>query len=213
MKHVLLIGANGDTARQLIPRLLELDDIKLTLFLRHAERMQQLQSDRVTLRSGDANNIGDLRDAVAGKNIVISTMGGLDLDTKTANIIAAMKEADVRRLIVISAGGIYDELPTKFNTWDKSMVGEYRPINFRTAELVEQSGLVYTVLRPVWLTDSFSEEYELTEKGETYKGTETSRASVARFIANVVREPSLYSNANLGISQPNTEGNKPLAYR
>ncbi|MFH4176155.1 NAD(P)H-binding protein [Acinetobacter baumannii] len=45
------------------------------------------------------------------------------------------------------------------------MVGYTRPINLRTAEVIEQSSLQYTILRPVWLTDKSIEEYELTQKG------------------------------------------------
>jgi hypothetical protein len=93
------------------------------------------------------------------------------------------------------------------------MVGQYRPINLNSAEIAERSALTYTVLRPVWLTDKPTDEFQLTRKGETYKGTETSRASIGRFIADLVKEPQRYANQNLGISQPNTDGHRPAAYR
>lgn len=213
MKNVILIGANGSTSKEIIPRLLEQDDVKLTLFLRRASRMQHMQSDRVNVVEGDAAELADLKRAIRGQDIVISTMGGMDLDAKTANIVKAMKEVGARHVIVISAGGIYDELPEPFNAWDKRMVGQYRPINLKTAEVAEQSGLTYTVLRPVWLTDKPTEEFQLTRKGETYKGTETSRASIGRFVADLVKDPQRYANQNLGISQLNTDGDRPAAYR
>ncbi|WP_237561398.1 SDR family oxidoreductase [Frateuria defendens] len=213
MKNVILIGANGRTSREIIPRLLEQDDVRLTLFLRRASRLQFLQSDRVRLVEGDATNMADLREAIRGQDIVVSTMGGMDLDVKTANIVSAMKDEGARRIIVISAGGIYDELPEPFNAWDKRMAGQYRPVNLRTAQVVEQSSLTYTILRPVWLTDKPTEVFQLTKKGETYKGTETSRASIGRFVADVVKNPALHANENLGISQPGTDGDRPAAYR
>ncbi|MFB8831191.1 SDR family oxidoreductase [Azotobacter sp. CWF10] len=213
MKNVILIGAHGSTSKEIIPRLLEQDDVKLTLFLRRASRMQHMQSDRVNVVEGDATELADLKRAIRGQDIVISTMGGMDLDAKTANIVKAMKEVGARHVIVISAGGIYDELPEPFNAWDKRMVGQYRPINLKTAEVAEQSGLTYTVLRPVWLTDKPTEEFQLTRKGETYKGTETSRASIGRFVADLVKDPQRYANQNLGISQLNTNGDRPAAYR
>ncbi|SFA96921.1 SDR family oxidoreductase [Azotobacter beijerinckii] len=213
MKNVILIGANGSTSKEIIPRLLEQDDVKLTLFLRRASRMQHMQSDRVNVVEGDAAELADLKRAIRGQDIVISTMGGMDLDAKTANIVKAMKEVGARYVIVISAGGIYDELPEPFNARDKRMVGQYRPINLKTAEVAEQSGLTYTVLRPVWLTDKPTEEFQLTRKGETYKGTETSRASIGRFVADLVKDPQRYANQNLGISQLNTDGDRPAAYR
>lgn len=155
----------------------------------------------------------DLRAAIQGQEIVISTLGGMDLDIKTENIVKVMRELRVKRLIAISAGGIYDELSEPFNSWDKQVVGYTRPTNLRTAEVIEHSPLEYTILRPVWLTDKSSEEFQLTKKGEVFKGTETSRASLGRFIANIVENPQLHIRENLGISQPNTEGDRPAAYR
>ena len=65
------------------------------------------------------------------------------------------------------------------------MVGETRPVNLRTADLIERSSLRHTILRPVWLTFEPTEEFELTQKGEPFKGTETSRASIGRFVADL----------------------------
>jgi uncharacterized protein YbjT (DUF2867 family) len=213
MKNVILIGANGHTSQEIIPRLLLQKDVQLTLFLRNASRLQDMESDRVKVVEGDATSVADLSRAIKGQDIVISTMGGNDLDFKTANILQAMKDTGSRHFIVVSAGGIYDELPEPFNTWDKRMVGGDRIINRRVADETEQSGLTYTVLRPVWLTNKPVEDYQLTRKGEQYKGTETSRASLARFIAEVVANPERYANQNLGISQTDTEGSRPAAYR
>lgn len=213
MKNVILIGANGHTSREIIPRLQEQQDVRLTLFLRRANRMQSRKSDRVDIVEGDARNIDDLRRAVKGQEIVVSTLGGMDLDATTANIVQAMEEAGVRRLVAISAGGIYDELPRPFNAWDKRIVGYTRPINLKAAQAIERSSLEYTILRPVWLTDDASEAFTLTRKGETYKGTETSRASIGRFVADIVRNPAQHIGENLGISQPDTDGDRPAAYR
>ncbi|WP_372380919.1 NAD(P)H-binding protein [Xanthomonas sp. NCPPB 1754] len=213
MKNVILIGANGSTSREIIPRLLKQDDVKLTLLLRRASRMQSMRSDRVSVVEGDATSVAELTRAIRRQEIVISTLGGIDLDVKTANVVRAMKEVGARHIVVTSAGGIYEELPAAFNVWDKGMVGQYRPINLQAAEVAEQSGLDYTVLRPVWLTNKPSEEFELTSKGETYKGTETSGASIGRFMADLVKDPQRYAKQNLGISQPNTDGDRPAAYR
>lgn len=204
-KKVLIIGANGRTSAEIIPRLLEINNVKLKLFLRQSQRLDNLKSDRVELFEGDATKESDLKNAIQGQDIVISTMGGMDLDSKTANIVKAMREVKSHRLIVISAGGIWDELPEPFNTWDKAMVGSYRPVNLRTAQVVEGSDLDYTVLRPVWLTDEPTEEFTLTYKGEKYQGRHTSRASIARFITNIVQDPTLYSRQDVGISQTGSE--------
>jgi hypothetical protein len=93
------------------------------------------------------------------------------------------------------------------------MVGYTRPTNLKTADAIEKPSLDYTLLRPVWLTNKSTEEVELTRKGETFKGTETSRASLGRFIAQLVEHPERHVNDDLGISQPDTGGDRPAAYR
>ncbi len=213
MKNVVILGANGHTSREIIPRLLEQEDVKLTLFLRRADRLKNINSDRVRVIEGDASKPDALREALRGQDIVISTMGGMDLGEKTELVVVVMEELSVPRLIAISAGGIYDELPEPFNSWDKGITGYTRPTNLKAAEVIEASSLKYTILRPVWLTDKSIEDFELTRKGETFKGTETSRASIGRLVANIVAEPTLYANENLGVSQPHTEGDRPAAYR
>ena len=214
MKKVIVIGANGLTAQQVISRLIKQPNVQLSLFVRQASKLHIVHDDKqINIFEGDAINMDDLRAAIQGQEIVISTLGGMDLDIKTENIVNVMRELRVKRLIAISAGGIYDELSEPFNSWDKQVVGYTRPTNLRTAEVIEHSPLEYTILRPVWLTDKSSEEFQLTKKGEVFKGTETSRASLGRFIANIVENPQLHIRENLGISQPNTEGDRPAAYR
>ena len=202
------------SAQQVISRLIKQPNVQLSLFVRQASKLHIVHDDKqINIFEGDAINMDDLRAAIQGQEIVISTLGGMDLDIKTENIVKVMRELRVKRLIAISAGGIYDELSEPFNSWDKQVVGYTRPTNLRTAEVIEHSPLEYTILRPVWLTDKSSEEFQLTKKGEVFKGTETSRASLGRFIANIVENPQLHIRENLGISQPNTEGDRPAAYR
>lgn len=213
MKNVILIGANGLTSKEIIARLLEQDDVRLTLFLRNAKRLGKIDSRHVKVFEGDAREYNSVKAALQGQDIVISTMGGMDLGDKTGVLVEIMEELGVHRLIAISAGGIYDELPEPFNTWDKEMAGYTRPTNLKMAEVIECSSLQYTILRPVWLTNKAAEAFELTHKGEIYKGTETSRASLGRFIANIVQQPALHIGDNLGISLPFSDGDRPAGYR
>ena len=52
-------------------------------------------------------------------------------------------------------------------------------------------------------------DYELTRKGEPFKGTVVSRKSVADLIVKVILSPDLHVGANLGINKPNTDSDKP----
>lgn len=213
MKNVIIIGANGRTARQIIPRLAEQDDVALTLFARRPQRLTGVAPEGTSLIDGDAHDEAALRSALAGQDIVIVALGGPDLDETTANVVRAAEETGARRIIAVNAGGIYDELPEPFNSWDFERAGRTRPTNLRAAEAIEQSSLDYTILRPVWLTDRDVTDVQLTQKGEAYKGTETSRASLGQFIADLVSDPEEHVGENLGIAQPGTDGDRPAAYR
>lgn len=213
MEKVIVLGANGLTAQQVISQLINQHDVQLTLFVRQTSKLHTVLYKQINIFEGDATNMDDLRAAIKGQDIVISTLGDRELDIKTGNIVKVMVELGVKRLIAISAGGIYDELPEPFNSWDKQMVGYTRPINLKTTEVIENSLLEYTLLRPVWLTEKPSENFELTKKGEIFKGTETSRASLGRFIVDMVENPQLHIRENLDISQPDTEGDRPAAYQ
>ena len=72
----------------------------------------------------------------------------------------------------------------------------------RLADVIESSGLEYTILRPDWFTDADEVDYELTKKGEPEKGTAISRKSIAAFIATIIENPEKHSRENLGIAKP-----------
>jgi uncharacterized protein YbjT (DUF2867 family) len=213
MTRVALIGANGRSAREITSRLLGRESVELTLFLRRPERLDQATREMARVVAGDAHDREALAAALTSQDIVIVALGGMDLDETTANVVDVAEASSVPRIVTINAGGIYDELPEPFNAWDFSRAGDTRPVNLRAAEVVEASSLEYTILRPVWLTNKPDLEVVLTRKGEQFRGTETSRASVAQFIVSIVDEPARRVGENLGITQPNTDGDKPAAYR
>ena len=213
MKNVIVVGANGRSAREITHRLAQADDLKLTLFARRPARLSDVAADGMTLLGGDARHQRTLRSALTGQDIVIVALGGPDLHDTTGNVVRAAEESGARRIITINAGGIYGELPEPFNSWDFERAGHTRPANLSAARVVEQSSLEYTILRPVWLTNKNVTEVELTRKGEVYKGTETSRASLGAFVATIVADPESFVGENLGIAQPNTDGDMPAAYR
>ena len=105
--------------------------------------------------------------------------------------------------------GIYDEVPGKFGEWYHREIGAYLPPFRRAADAIEASGLDYTILRPAWLTDENEVDYETTERNEPFKGTEVSRKSVADLIVKLIDTPKRSVRGNLGVNEPNTDGDKP----
>lgn len=190
MKKVIIIGATGSLAQYVIEVLKQLDNVVLTLFVRSKNRLPKNIATDCTVIEGDAMNYNDLKNAVAGQDIVYVNLAG-NLEAMTKNIVKALQETGVKRIIAISSIGIY-ETPLK------SVLVPYRKL----ADVIESSNLDYTILRPDWFTNTNEIDYAITHKGEPEKGSAISRKSIATFIATLVENPELHKNENLGISKP-----------
>ncbi|MEB0260048.1 MULTISPECIES: NAD(P)H-binding protein [unclassified Mucilaginibacter] len=104
-----------------------------------------------------------MKAAVKGQDIVYINLAG-DLEAMTKNIVAAMKEKGVNKVIFISSIGIYC-MPLK------PVLNAYR----KSADVIEDSGLDYMILRPEWFSNDDQINYETTpksapEKAEPYHG-------------------------------------------
>lgn len=190
MKKILIIGAGGSLAQYVIQAAKQLDDVELNLFVRNKNRLLKSNADSCIVFEGDAMIYNNVKDAVAGQDIIYVNLAG-NLEIMANNIVKAMKETGVKRIIAISSIGIY-ETPLK------SVLKPYRQL----ADVIEASGLDYTILRPDWFTNADEVDYRLTRKGEPETGTAISRKSIAAFINTVFADPGLYQKENLGISKP-----------
>jgi uncharacterized protein YbjT (DUF2867 family) len=190
MKKVIIIGASGSLAGYIIEELGKQKGVHQTLFVRRKNRLQKSSIANATVVEGDVMDYAKLKDAIAGQDIVYVNLAG-DLEAMAKNIVKAMKETGVERIIAISSIGIYKE-PLK------SVLIPYRKL----ANEIEGSGLAYTILRPEWFTDVDEIDYALTHKGEPETGSAISRKSIAAFVAGIIQNPALHERENLGISKP-----------
>jgi len=190
MKNLLIIGAGGNIASLVIDLLKEKKDVQLTLYLRSARRLRMSPPPGCRVIEGDVLDYPKLKAAMTGQDIVYINLAG-DLEAMTRNIVRAMKEAGVRRVILISSIGIYDK-PLR------AVLKPYRA----AADAIEGSGLDYTVLRPAWFTGVEEVDYELTHKGKPEKGSVISQKSLAAFIVELIEQPDLYVGESLGINKP-----------
>lgn len=212
MKKVLVLGAGGQIARWVIAMLANDDGIEQTLFLRHVRKLRGKVPGNAHVIEGDVLDREKLDVAMRGQDIVYANLTGDELDKQAKSVIAAMQAAGEQRLVFVTSLGIYNELPGKFQQWNKAMIGEDLKPFRRAADAIEASGLDYTILRPAWLQDADEIDYETTEKGAVFKGTEVSRKSVADLIVKIIRTPTLHSRGNIGIDKPGSDGDKPSFY-
>lgn len=192
MKNVMVIGASGNIAKRVIEMLVQKDEINLTLFLRDKNRLRNKNVSKCRIIEGDVLNYNQLKNATNGQDIVYVNLAG-DLEAMAKNIVKAMAETGVKRLIFISSIGIYD-VPLR------PALKPYR----KAADVIEASDLEYTILRPTWFTNAEEVDYEITKKGEPEKGSVISQKSLATFITKIIESPEKYIRENLGINKPNS---------
>ena len=212
MQTVLIIGANGKVSIEATKLFLEDSNFNVDLFLRNAHRIPDYASNRVTVYEGDAKNSKDLEQALDKVDVVFASLSG-SLDIEAQAIVDAMSKKDVKRLIFVAAPGIYDELPAKFNEFNKSQFGDKQTKYRKAADNKEASTLDYTIIRPAWLTFKNETDYEVTSKDTQFRGTEVSRRSIASLAVRIAKNPELYSKENIGVNKPNTDGDKPAWFK
>jgi uncharacterized protein YbjT (DUF2867 family) len=169
------------------------------LFLRNKSRLRNKdiskpasQAGRCHIIEGNVLNFNQLTEVITGQDIVYANLSG-ELEAMAKNIVKAMEETGVKKLIFISSIGIYD-VPLK------TVLIPYR----KAVDVIESSGLEYTVLRPTWFTNADEVDYEITKKGEPEKGSIISKKSLATFITKIIESPENYIRDNLGINKPNS---------
>ncbi|MFD1440379.1 SDR family oxidoreductase [Lacticaseibacillus hegangensis] len=214
MSNVLILGANGQIARLAEKQLLSEPKHHLTLFLRNAKRLEITDPDRESVIEGDATDPDALSEAMADIDIVYANLGGgQTIETQAKAVVQAMDRAKVSRLIWISTLGIYDEVPGAFGKWNHQQLdGGYLEPYTAAAKVIENSNLDYTIIRPAWLQNNDTVDYELTHRDDLFKGTEVSRKSVADLVTKLINDPKKYVKDSLGVSQPHTDGPKPSFY-
>jgi nucleoside-diphosphate-sugar epimerase len=110
MTRVLILGANGQLARNTTRVFLEKTDVALTLYLRRASRLRNPDPVRVKIVEGDVLDAVALRAAMQSQDAVYANLAG-DMARQTRAIIDAVHSVGLKRLIFVSSMGIYGEVP------------------------------------------------------------------------------------------------------
>lgn len=199
MKNVLLLGATGTAGSALTKKLLTDTDCHLTLFARHAKD-KYAETDRITVVNGDAENLNELKAIMPGQDVIYCAVSGDALSKVAENIVAAMMESSVNRLIFMGAAGIYNEIPDEIDGEDNLDNEPAQIPNCKAVDVVEASSLNYTVLRPGYLGEGDENDFVLTIKGEAAKGYTTPIPALVKFAVQLIMDDRLYSRESVSIT-------------
>lgn len=125
MTKIAILGAAGQIAQLVEPMLLKKDNIDMILYLRHPNKLKQINEAREKVIKGDASNFNELKEALTDVDLVYANLAGANIEEQAKTVVKAMDANNIKRLIWISSLGIYNEVPGKFGEWNKNILGSY----------------------------------------------------------------------------------------
>ena len=154
---------------------------------------------------GDALDAAVARSVVADADAVVVTVGGAAGSKRhraevTRSMIAAMRDAGVRRLLVHSSLGVGDSMnlmPGPARVFARTVLGPALADHAEQEAAVAASGLDWTVVRPGGLSDgpaTGAVVAQETAEGRAMKGR-IARADVAAYIVSILDEPGTFGRA------------------
>ncbi|TFG70031.1 MAG: SDR family oxidoreductase [Anaerolineales bacterium] len=196
---LVVFGSTGKTGLEIVKQSLA-QGFEVTAFLRDPSRMP-FTNDRLQCIAGDVLNLMDVQKAVQKPDAVICALGTNSLakttirSEGTANIITAMNDQQIKRLVVISAMGVAESWPTLSfinKLFFAILLRNTRLDHEKQEALVKKSGLDWTIVRPSGLTDTSVTGVYATGENIRAVTSKIARADVAHFILK-----ELLDNANI----------------
>ncbi len=205
---LIIFGATGTIGRQLVLQALAMGH-QVTAFVRDPARMADIQHTNLTFATGDAFSATDVRKAMQGQDAALVALGagrkgGIRAEG-TKNVLEAMQQTGVRRLVCQSTLGCGDSQGNLNFFWKNVMFGWFLKDAFLDHELQERhirnSAVDWTIVRPAAFTDGpatgqFRHGFPAKDRSITLK---ISRADVAMFMLSQL-DSDLYLRKTPGLS-------------
>ncbi len=212
-RRIMVLGATGKTGTQIIRQALE-SGHDVAALVRDPARLA-INDPKLKVVTGDVLDAASVERGLAGGyDAVISALGVFhreprtELSRGTANVIRAMQQHGIRRLVVISSLGAGDSKgqgSLLARILQSFLLKHVLADKDRQEEAIKASGLDWTILRPPQLTDEPAIRDDLvvwsgavTREKKTWK---VSRASVARAALQAVTG-NRHLHAAVNISDP-----------
>lgn len=197
-----MFGATGATGARVVAQALD-RGWEVRALARKPEALT-ISDPRLTVVEGDAREADAVAQVVRGADAVVSTIGlpkGADtsLSEATRTICDAMAAAGVRRLVVMSVLGLRDSAD-KAGIFGRVIIPVFlrKPMadRVRLEEVVEASGLDYTIVRASRLVDGdASESYKAGPKLKAKGTSKTIRGDAAACLLAQAEAPGAHERA------------------
>jgi len=203
--QLAIFGASSATGQYLVEQALAAGHT-ITAFVRDADKLAR-PDDNLTIITGDALNRADVEAAIQGADAVLSTIGPKGKQTtvaaeSTTNIVAAMRKHRIRRLVVVSVGGITVPQDNRSGFGRilgkilKALLGPVFTDRERQLEILQESGLDWVAVRVPRLTDNPATGRIVAGFwGQEGIGSSLTRADLAAFMLDQLHEDAWLGKA------------------
>lgn len=200
---LLIIGANGRTGRELTTQAIEAGH-QVIAYVRH--HGQLIEGKQLTIKIGDLNNVSALTKAMKGCDAVLVTLGNPITKSSAPlfsfaipNIILAMENAGVNRIVSLSALGVgetYANTRLPYSLGAKSFLKGNFADHERGEEQLKLTRLNWTTVHPGPLFNgprTSNPIVKLASSGFKMKGApRTYRADVAHQMLKLINDSKSY---------------------
>ena len=190
LMKLFVIGATGRTGLEIVHQALARGH-HVTAFVRSPESMA-LRNERLTVLKGNVTDENQLFNAMQHHDAVLSTLGprkvfkpsSLLRDSAVATS-RATKRSGVKRLVVLSAAAHFPGIPNRIASF---IMRNHMRDSLAMEEIVQGSGLDWTIARPPRLTQENYTAYRSREEASPKKGFTLSRKAVAALMLDAIEQ-------------------------
>lgn len=206
--NIIVFGATGTVGSEIVKQALT-NGHRVTAFVRNPEKFQLSGNPNLKIHKGDVLNLKDVKKALQNQGAVLCALGdgktGRIRGAGTKNIIEAMNDTGVKRLICQSTIGAGDSYENLNFMWKYVMFGfllkRVLPDHNLQEQYIQQSNLDYTIVRPGALTNgAVTNAYKIGFAKDLKKlSLKINRADVADFMLRQLASPD-YVGKSVSIS-------------
>jgi|GEM_PF-1148670 len=202
---LFIIGATGGVGKEAVRQALSKGH-EVTAYVRDKNKLVHEAHNNLSIVQGDGLDLDTMTAAMKGHDAIICTVGSKGLKASSTmsdivkNLIVAMKQNQISKIIYCASAGIHREVPGVMGKLIMFLLRNPLKDHRRSYEMLKESGLDYTVVRPMGLADEDRiEPYQIVGHKVSPPSTKISRAAVAHFMLEAV-ESTKYNKQSIGLS-------------
>lgn len=211
--NLVVLGANGRTGQHVVQLGLE-RGFAVTAVVRSNDKMPNVLHCRLNVEVGDPSDPRFLRGVFAGKDAVISTLGGRRPSrsataiyyTSAAAIVEAAQVTGLNRVVVISTALLFPPRTFLERILPKLVRHTVRSAR-RMEAILTGSPLAWTIARCGFLNNDAVDGYRCGRGYLPQDGTSVARLGLAQFLIDALGDRTMHCRV-YGVSRPEVEAEK-----